>query len=249
MTEDNIIKTYIPQLDNALGGGIRRGSGLGVYGALGLGKTILTMQMAYNNIANSRTCCFHSHDQSAEMLVDKMKGFGWDPEPYMDNFLIVDWYAILAPTEDEVEDATALTIEEALSRKLDLKTLLKRSNREMREKFGGHIPDLIVVDSVTPLFMQLGGRRLYLLLRMAKQMFLRRTASVVTIHSEIVDQREMNALSSLSNYFMKMEKTGKDFCCFNIEKSMKRIETPLIHYKITSEGIKPLPVKGIRTRV
>jgi KaiC/GvpD/RAD55 family RecA-like ATPase len=249
MSEDNYIRSYIPQLDQALGGGIRRGTGLGLYGALGRGKTTLAMQVAYNNISHGRTCSFHTHDQSAEMLLDKMKAFGWDPEPYMDYFHILDFYTILAPSEDELDQLPALSLEEDLAKKLDLRLLLKRSSKEMREKLDGRLPDLLILDSATPFLMQLGYRKLYLLLRIAKQMFLRHTASIVTINSEAVNPRELNALSSLSNYFLQLEKSGINEYCINIEKSMNNVITPSIHYSITDEGICPIDVERRRTRI
>ncbi len=227
-------------MDEAFNGGIKSGTGLGVYGALGVGKTILSMQIAYNNIKEGVTCCFHTHDQSEDMLIEKMKAFEWNPEPYMDYFHIVDWYTILGPSEDELDDAPALSLEESLQRKMDFKLLLKRANREMRGFFAGRLPDLLIVDSLTPMFMQMGGRKLYIFLRMAKQLFQRKTASVVTIHSDIVNQHEMNALSSLSNYFVKMEKLRNGVYNFNIEKSMDTISNPSLLYQITKEGIKPL---------
>jgi len=207
------------------------------------------MQIAYNNIKEGMTCCFHTHDQSEDMLIEKMKAFGWNPEPYMDCFHIVDWYTILGPSEDELDDAPALSVEESLQRKMDFTLLLKRANKEMRGFFDGRLPDLLIVDSLTPMFMQMGGRKLYIFLRMARQLFQRKTVSVVTIHSDIVDEREMNALSSLSNYFVKMEKLRNGVYNFVVEKSMDAISNPSLLYQITKEGIKPLEKKIVKTRM
>lgn len=243
------VPTHIPLLDDAFNGGIKCGTGLGVYGALGVGKTILSMQIAYNNIKEGVTCCFHTHDQSEDMLIEKMKAFGWNPEPYMDCFHIVDWYTILGPSEDELDDAPALSVEESLQRKMDFTLLLKRANKEMRGFFDGHLPDLLIADSLTPMFMQMGGRKLYIFLRMARQLFLRKTVSVVTIHSDIVDEREMNALSSLSDYFVKMEKLRNGVYNFVVEKSMDAISNPSLLYQITKEGIKPLEKRIVKMRM
>lgn len=247
MLKDDRVPTFSPQIDRMLGGGIKKGAGLGLYGALGLGKTILAMQIAYSNISNSKTCSFHTHDQSADMLLYKMKSFGWDPEPYMDNFHILDFYSHVAITEEALEDPSA-SLEEFLSKKMDLMSLLKWSNEEMKKYLGG-FPDLLIVDSATPFLMQLGGRKLYLLYQMAKKIFLRNTASLVTLHSEVVDQTTLNALFSLSDYFMQLEKDKDDVCCIRLEKSMSGIDTPLLRYRITNEGIRPFTLRSSRTRV
>lgn len=248
MNRTDIIQTYIPRLDTALGGGIKKGAGVGIYGSHGVGKTILCMQMAYNNIIRSKTCTFHTHDQNTSMLIDRMKSFGWDPEPYMKYFHIMDWFTMLAPTEDELDDEPLLSLEKALQQKLDFRVLLSRSNREMRKKFG-RLPDLLILDSATPLFMQLGGRNLYLFFRMAVQLFLRNSACVVTIHSDSINTNDLNALSSLSNYFLQMKKDTQDTYSINIEKSRNKIETPIIRYSITSEGLRPLILGSIEGRL
>jgi KaiC/GvpD/RAD55 family RecA-like ATPase len=248
MPHDNRIKTYIPQLDDALGGGIRRGHGLGVYGPLGLGKTILSMQVAYNNIIRSRKCSFHTHDQNSDMLIEMMKSFGWDPEPYMEYFYIVDRFSELTITEDELEDQQDPSFEDFMSNKLGIKPLLSRTLKEIQTNLGG-FPDLVIIDSATPLLIQIGGRKLYLLYQMAKRLLFRSTASIVTCHSEVVDQRTLNSLFSLSDYFIQLEKNKDGSCCIQIEKSMDSIETPKLKYNITNEGINPIKVTSTRTRI
>jgi KaiC/GvpD/RAD55 family RecA-like ATPase len=248
MPSRNNVKTFIPLLDEALGGGIENGTGLGIYGEQGLGKTILSLQIAYNNIQNGRTCSYHAHDQSASKLKERMKAFGWDPDPYSENFQVLDFFTMTAPSFEELEVISEVSLEELLSREYDTVSLLRYANKEMKDYFGGY-PDLLIVDSATPLLIQMGGRSLYLLLQMAKKLFLKNTASVVTLHSEIVDQKTLNSLFSLSDYFLKMGKMEGSLYTMNIEKSMKRITWPTIQYRLSRNGIETMDRTVSRTRL
>jgi KaiC/GvpD/RAD55 family RecA-like ATPase len=244
----NNLKTYIPLLDEAIGDGVQRGSGLGVYGEQGLGKTTLTLQIAYNNIKNGYTCSYHAHDQSASMLKERMKAFGWDPEPYSDKFQVIDFFTKATPSYEDLELTAGDTLEELLSKDMDIISILTFVNKEMKAYFGGY-PDLIIVDSATPLLIQMGGRTLYLLLQMAKKLFLKNTASIVTLHSEVVDQKILNSLFSLSDYFLRMEIIERNLYTINIEKSMNRITLPSIKYKISSKGVETMDRMVSRTRI
>ena len=247
MPQERVIKTFIPELDGALGGGISRGRGLGILGSLGTGKTTLSLQIAYNNISNGNTCSFHTHDQSAEMLVEKMKSFGCDPEPYMENLHILDFYTNLAPSEDELDTLPSMTLEDDLAKKLDFRLLLQRSSKEMRQALGGKLPDILILDSATPLFIQLGGRKLYVLFRMAKQLFLRNTVSIVTAQSDIIPEIDINTLLSLSDYSVSIVKKELGTFTLNIEKSMNVITKPQFSFRISASGISDLSDEIVAT--
>jgi len=241
MPRERTIQTHIPELDDALGGGFSKGCALGIFGSLGTGKTTLALQIAYNNISRGKTCSYHTHDQSADLLIEMMKNHGWDPEPYEENFHILDFYMDLAPSEDELDTLPSMSLEEDLAKKLDHRLLLLRSSQEMRKKFGGKLPDLFIVDSATPLYIQLGGNSLYMLFRMAKQLFLRNTASIATIQSDTVSEKDRNALSSLAEYKLVIEQRDRDSYNMNIEKSLSEITKPRLSYELTRKGITFLP--------
>ena len=195
-----MIKTYLPQLDTALGGGIKRGRAVGIYGSLGVGKTILSLQIAYENISRGYNCSFHTHDQSAEMLISKMSNFGWDPRPHMEHFHIRDRYSEISLSEDDLDQGTVDDIDSMLSRKLDLRPLFTRTIKGINEYFGGP-PDIVIMDSATPYLIQLGGLKLYLLFQICKKLFFSNSANLVTCHSDITDEKTLNSLKSLSDYF------------------------------------------------
>jgi len=241
MPQERTIQTYIPELDDALGGGISMGCAFGIFGSLGTGKTTLALQIAYNTISNGRTCSFHTHDQSAELVIEMMKNFGWDPEPYKENFHILDFYTDLAPSEDELDTLPSMSLEENLAKKLSNRLLLLRSSQEMRKNLGGKLPDLFIVDSATPLYIQLGGRQLYMLFRMAKQLFLRNTASIVTVQSDIMSEADLNRLTSLAEYKLVFEHRDRDSYNLNIEKSLSEIRKPRLTYELTRKGVSFLP--------
>jgi len=241
MPRERTIQTYIPELDDALGGGISKGCGFGIFGSLGTGKTTLALQIAYNNISNGKTCSYHTHDQSADLIIEMMKNYGWDPEPYKENFHILDFYTELAPSEDELDSLPSMSLEENLAKKLSNRLLLLRSSQEMRKNLGGKLPDLMIVDSATPLYIQLGGRQLYMLFRMAKQLFLRNTASIVTVQSEIMSEADQNWLTSLAEYKLVIGQRDRYFYNLNIEKSLSEIKNPHMIYQLTRKGATFLP--------
>jgi KaiC/GvpD/RAD55 family RecA-like ATPase len=247
MPKEQMLKTYLPHLDEALGGGIRRGRAIGIYGSLGVGKTILSMQIAYNNISRGYNCSFHTHDQSSEMLISKMTNFGWDPTPYMEHFHILDRYSEIALSEDDLTGSHVSDIDMVLSQKLDLKPLLNRTIKGINEYFDGP-PDVIIMDSATPYLMQLGGLKLYLLFQICKKLFFNNSANLVTCHSEVTDEKTINSLKSLSDYFFHLYKENSSYK-LNIEKSIDWVESRSFQYSISGEGIDLSKISSIPTRM
>jgi len=237
MPKDRFIKTYIPRFDEALGGGIQRGKGLGIYGSLGIGKTILCMQIAYNNLSNGNKVCYLTDDESADDILYSMRSFGWDPEPFSESFFIEDRLTRLEMDASEQLDAS---MDESAQTgtgpsRMDMLKFLNSTLSNIREYFDGY-PDVLVFDSATPWLLQIGGRTLYLVLQVAKRMLARSTASIVTVQSGVVDQSTMNSLFSLSDYLIQMER-GVDGHSIRIEKSKTRVENPVLPYRISNEGI------------
>lgn len=236
MPRNSLVSSHIPELDDALGGGFRRGTGGGFYGSLGLGKTIISMQIAYNVISNGKTCSYHTHDQPESMLLENMKSFGWDPEPFKENLHIIDFFQNTAISLTDLDTPPEVAFEELLSPKVNLKSILNISHRSMMEYFGKY-PDVIIVDSATPLYMQLGGRNLYFLMHMAKKLFSRNTVTIVTLHSDVLDDQAFNSCYSLSDFFLWFTPSIEDQIKITVDKCINITEKRSLDFQISNNGI------------
>lgn len=236
MPSKSMISTHIPELDEALGGGFRRGTGGGFYGSLGLGKSITSMQIAYNAISNGKTCSYHTHDQPEDMFLENMKSFGWDPEPYLDKFQIIDFFQTTAISLTDLDTPSDVNLEELLSQIVDPKNILSVAHKKMNEHFGRY-PDIIIVDSATPLYMQLGGRKLYFLMQMAKKLFSRNTVTIVVLHSDVVDDQAFNSCYSLSDFFLWFTPSIDERIKISVDKCLNITEKRSLEFSIKDDGI------------
>jgi len=89
------IKTGIPGLDEILSGGIPKDSLFLIAGPAGVGKTVMCVQIVYNNILQGRKAVFVSFDEGKK-LIRYMKSFGWDLEPLINEgkLALLDFIAI-----------------------------------------------------------------------------------------------------------------------------------------------------------
>lgn len=63
-----------------LNGGYIQGRSMLLAGGPGTGKSILTWHFIFDGIAKGESAVLLSLDESSDVLIDDMKGFGWDPE-------------------------------------------------------------------------------------------------------------------------------------------------------------------------
>ncbi len=89
------IKTGIPGLDEILSGGIPKDSLFLIAGPAGVGKTVMCVQIVYNNILQGRKAVFVSFDEGKK-LIRYMKSFGWDLEALINEgkLALLDFIAI-----------------------------------------------------------------------------------------------------------------------------------------------------------
>jgi archaellum biogenesis ATPase FlaH len=181
------------------------------------------------------------------MLIARMKDFGWDPIPYMEHLHILDRYSEIAISEGDLEGSQVNNIDKIISKKLDLKPLLNRTIMGINAYFDGP-PDITIMDSATPYLIQLGGFKLYILLQVCKRIFFNQSVNLVTCHSDVIDDKTMNSLKSLSDYFFHLYKDNSNFK-LNIEKSIDWVDSRSFEYVISSEGMNVSKITSIQTRI
>lgn len=102
------VKTGIPGLDEALGGGIPEGNVVLVSGLCGSGKTILSLQFLHSGaVEDGERGAYIALDEKPEIIRRRAKPFGWDLRDLeLDNQIaILDAYATLAklPTTEKIK--------------------------------------------------------------------------------------------------------------------------------------------------
>lgn len=82
------ISTKIPGFDDLFRNGIPQGNTVLIAGGAGSGKTILCLQMLYQQALAGKKCFYVSFEESEERLIEHMTDFGWDFNKVKDNFVI-----------------------------------------------------------------------------------------------------------------------------------------------------------------
>jgi circadian clock protein KaiC len=83
------VKTGVPGLDEMFDRGIPKGSSILVAGGAGSGKTILCLQMLAYGCSKGEKCLYLSFEESEEHLIQHMKDFGWNPDPWIKSGLLI----------------------------------------------------------------------------------------------------------------------------------------------------------------
>ncbi|MCZ7357635.1 MAG: GTP-binding protein [Candidatus Methanoperedens sp.] len=96
-------ETGIPKLDEFLGGGIPKGKSLVYYIQPGVEGEVFGMQTVYTTLKTGGTCAFVVSSTIPDIIRGQFKEFGWDFNPYKDNFFFVDAYNPLigAPSKEK----------------------------------------------------------------------------------------------------------------------------------------------------
>ncbi|MDF1541058.1 MAG: ATPase domain-containing protein [Candidatus Thorarchaeota archaeon] len=95
------VSSGVKGFDTLLNGGYIQGRSMLLAGGPGTGKSILTWHFIFDGIEKGESAVLLSLDESAEILIDDMKGFGWDPEKAIDEqkLTILSGTLRLVPTE------------------------------------------------------------------------------------------------------------------------------------------------------
>ena len=73
------LKTGIPGFDKLFDHGIPKGKSILIEGSPGTGKTIFSLQIAYNTCKMGKKVLYMSFEESEASLVEHMEEFGWNP--------------------------------------------------------------------------------------------------------------------------------------------------------------------------
>jgi len=83
------VKTGIQGLDDLFEKGIPKGSSMLIAGGAGSGKTIMCLQMLAYGCSKGEKCLYLSFEESEEHLIQHMRDFGWEPEPWIKGGLLI----------------------------------------------------------------------------------------------------------------------------------------------------------------
>lgn len=83
------VKTGVPGLDEMFEKGIPKGASILVAGGAGSGKTIMCLQTMAYGCSQGEKCIYLSFEESEEHLIQHMRDFGWDPEPWIKKGLLI----------------------------------------------------------------------------------------------------------------------------------------------------------------
>jgi len=136
-TDKKHVLTGVPGFDELFDQGIPRGSSVLVAGGAGCGKTILCLQIAINRAKQGEKCFYMSFEESEEKLISHMKGFGWDPEKYIEEGTLK--IKRFSPF-DISRSVDAMLAKEKGELLIDIDPIILPE---------GFKPDIVVVDSVT----------------------------------------------------------------------------------------------------
>lgn len=75
-------------LDELIDGGFPKGSTIMISGGTGTGKSILVMQILYQNALAGKKTLFITFEQSEKEVLTQMEQFGWNPKKTKGNFKI-----------------------------------------------------------------------------------------------------------------------------------------------------------------
>jgi KaiC/GvpD/RAD55 family RecA-like ATPase len=130
-------KTGVNGLDEMLKGGIPAKSITTLIGPAGSGKTIMSLQFLYNNLADGKMCIYVSSSHSRKELVENSLAFGWDFMPYLENRQLI--MMKFDPVKIKVKDSEIHLISGFLD--------------ELPEFLYSHKADVVVIDSITEFLM------------------------------------------------------------------------------------------------
>ena len=129
----SIIQTGIDGLDKMLNGGIPEKSITAIIGPAGSGKTIMSLQILYNNLLDGKNCIYISSAHTEDELVTNASQFGWDFVSYIDKRQVV--FKNFNPVKLKMKGTELHLISGFLE--------------ELPEFLYSHKADLVIIDSIT----------------------------------------------------------------------------------------------------
>ncbi|MBI5229628.1 AAA family ATPase [Candidatus Micrarchaeota archaeon] len=139
------IKTGIPGFDDLFEEGIPQGASVLIEGGPGSGKTTFCLQLAYNACKSGLRTLYMSFEEPEYRLESHMKGYGWEPEKYeKEGLLLLKRFNAL----DIARSVEALLSEAKRELLIDIQPVL------IPEDFK---PDLVCIDSLSAISSAFSG--------------------------------------------------------------------------------------------
>jgi circadian clock protein KaiC len=83
------VQTGVPGLDEMFEKGIPKGASMLIAGGAGSGKTILCLQTLAYGCSKGEKGLYLSFEESEQRLIQHMRDFGWDPEPWIKKKILI----------------------------------------------------------------------------------------------------------------------------------------------------------------
>ena len=102
---EKLIKTNIPRLDDALGGGLKQSSMTLFWAQPGIENAPFAYQLVSDRLDEGDSVIYLVQTKRADTIEDEMKHYGWGVESYkkQGNFFFIDAYSglIRAPSKEK----------------------------------------------------------------------------------------------------------------------------------------------------
>lgn len=201
--------TGITALDKILGGGLPRPSGIGLFGPMGSGKSILAKQIAAYMLASGFTVLFYAIDQPSIDIKQDLESIDVNVEKYEreESLSFVDIFSIGA---NRVKDSYIKHEpgESILQSGLQFSDLVEKGReftlKNIKRK------QLVILDSITPLFLMSDTKAVFQYCQTLK--YATRFANAIGIainHSGVIDERLENAFYGFTDGLIELKKSSK----------------------------------------
>ncbi|MEM3466914.1 MAG: ATPase domain-containing protein [Candidatus Jordarchaeales archaeon] len=220
---DEVVSTGLEWLNNAIGGGLRRGSFTLVKGETGAGKTCLCVQLAASMFSTGRRCIYVSTEEG-EGVARLLRSFKLNVECGSEQLKIMG----ITPEEYDAQRIYSFF-----------------DNLVCNEK-----PDLLVIDSLTPFRRSLPQARFYRFLRFIQ--LLARTkgvAVVATFSFSLIEEAMETDMLGLFDNLLVLRNAPTDGAPHKLLFLVKvrggeHRRTPL-RIEVTSRGVRPVSEEGL----
>lgn len=201
--------TGIEALDEILGGGLPRPSGNLIAGPKRSAKSILIKELVTSMLQQGRAVSYYTIDDSADQARTDLATLGLDVDAYEKTQQLC-FMDIFSRAVDNVADSWVnhKPGETVLMSGLHFTDLVEMGREFTMQNLKRHIPEVVVMESLTPFFLMNETREVFHYLQTLK--YATRFAKAIGIavhHTGLLDTAVENTLYSFSDVVLQMEQT------------------------------------------